>query len=111
MSAKIPSGPPGSAPVDDVAEAAETAGEVVEGRAPSEVIGSDAVTRVAEELAAGRISGDEAVERVLAETLGSSMVAQAPAELRAELAAALRTLIDSDPHLRSLARALGARDD
>ena len=111
MSIKVPSGPPSSPPIEELPEAPDGAAAVAEGDAAGRVAASDALTRIAEEVAAGRISGEEAVEQILAETLESPMVEQAPEELREELAAALRSLIETDPHLRSLARGLGAGDD
>jgi len=108
---KIPTGPKPTAPTDattGVEEGAAGPAEAVDGTdaAPS----ADAVTRIAEDLAAGRIDGDQAVERIIAETMDSEMVKQAPETLRAELAETLRNLIETDPHLRSLARGLGAED-
>ncbi|MBW2276450.1 MAG: hypothetical protein JRF63_03095 [Deltaproteobacteria bacterium] len=106
---KIPSGPKSGAPVDATTGIEEGAAR------PAESIGgtdaatsSDAVTRIAEDLAAGRIDGDQAVERIIDETMDSEMVEQAPESLRTELAETLKNLIETDPHLRSLARGLGA---
>jgi hypothetical protein len=109
---KIPSGPKPGAPVD------ATTGIESGGSAPTESIdgaegtaSADAVTRIAEDLAAGRIDGDQAVERIIAETMDSEMVERAPATLRTELAETLKNLIETDPHLRSLARGLGASSE
>lgn len=109
---KIPSGPKPGAPIDPatgadegVSGATEAAGDVA---APSS---ADPVTRIAEDLAAGRIDGDRAVERIIAETMDAEMIARAPETLRAEIAESLRNLIETDPHLRSLARGLGASSD
>jgi hypothetical protein len=66
------------------------------------------VTRIAEEVAAGRISRDEAVARIVDEALGSELVRAAPPELRAEIAAALDALVATDPYLQSLVRGLAA---
>jgi len=113
MSIKIPTGPPGGQPIDPVAEGGEPASAVAEPDVATgaESVEADAVARIAADVAAGRISGEEAVEQIIAETLGAPMVEQAPAELKAELTAALRNLIETDPHLRSLARGLGLEGD
>jgi hypothetical protein len=106
---KIPSGPKPGVPVDAASGIEEETGDAAQAASGTETaMSSDAVTRVAEELAAGRITGDQAVERIIAETMGSEMVQQAPEHVREELAAALQNLIEADPHLRSLARGLGA---
>lgn len=84
-----------AAALDATARAAETAA-------------ADAVSRIAAEVAAGRISRDEAVSRIVDEALASELVRAAPAELRAEIAAALTALVETDPYLQSLARGLGA---
>jgi len=109
---KIPSGSKPGAPVDATAgveDSATGAADAVE--AGDAASSADAVTRIAEDLAAGRIDGDQAVERIISETMGSEMIKQAPDTLRAELAETLKNLIASDPHLRSLARGLGAAID
>jgi hypothetical protein len=108
MGVRIPSGPPGAGPADAAGEAAGSLKETGETGA-AEAAASDPVTRVAEDLAAGRIEGDEAVARILSETMDTRMIAEAPPELREEIATALRETIASDPHLRSLARSLGAQ--
>ena len=109
---KIPSGPKPGAPVDATADIEPgAAGPVESVTSPDGATATDAVTRIAEDLAAGRIDGDQAVERIIAETMDSEMVKQAPDTLRAELAETLKNLIETDPHLRSLARGLGAAGD
>jgi hypothetical protein len=91
------------------------AGAVIEGagalEAPAraaEANAAGAVARIAEDVAAGRISRDEAVERILDEALGSDIVQAAPAEVRAEIAAALESLVATDPYLQSLVRGLSS---
>jgi hypothetical protein len=106
---KIPSGPKPGSPVETTTGVDEGAAQATE--SIGSVDGStstDAVTRIAEDLAAGRIDGDQAVDRIIAETMDAEMVEQAPATLRSELAETLKNLIETDPHLRSLARGLGA---
>lgn len=106
---KIPEGPKPGAPVDATTGVEDGASPPTEAVAGSDAATStDPVTRIAEDLAAGRIDGDQAVERIIAETMDAKMVERAPETLRAELAETLRQLIETDPHLRSLARGLGA---
>jgi hypothetical protein len=109
MDIRIPSGPPSTPdiPAADGA-AAETAAAGASGGIGA--AGADAVQRVAEDLAAGRISRDEAVDRLLADALGGEMVQAAPAEVRAEIAEALRALVETDPHLASLVAGLSRGD-
>jgi hypothetical protein len=111
---KIPAGPPGGPPIEattGVEEGATSATDSVTAAETAPTTASDEVTRIAEDLAAGRITGDQAVERIIAETMGTEMVQTAPQHLRDELAATLENLIKTDPHLRSLARGLGASSD
>lgn len=109
---KIPSGPKPGAPVDATTGVDEGVSGVTEPAGGAEAPSStDPVTRIAEELAAGRIDGDQAVERIIAETMDAEMIKQAPETLRAELAESLKNLIETDPHLRSLARGLGASNE
>ena len=106
---KIPSGPKPGAAVDaptGVEDAVTQPAEQVEGTAGTAA--ADPMTRIAEDLAAGRIDGDQAVERIISETMDAEMVKRAPDSLRAEIAQSLQALIETDPHLRSLARGLGA---
>ncbi len=63
---------------------------------------TDPVSAVAADLAAGNITASQAVDRLIAHTMNSEMVAQAPASLRAEVEEALRAAIETDPYLRSL---------
>jgi hypothetical protein len=102
-----PLGPPETAAVEsaagsaiDKAQAADSPSRAAESAAV------DAVTRIAEEVANGRISRDEAVARIVDEALGSDLVRAAPAETRAEIAAAIEALVATDPYLQSLVRGL-----
>jgi len=69
---------------------------------------SDPMTRIVGEIAEGRISRDEAVERIIAESLDSEFIRAAPDELRTEIREALDALVATDPHLQSLVRNLGS---
>jgi hypothetical protein len=109
---KIPSGPKPGAAVDATTGVEDGASQTTEATPGTEAAAAvDPVTRIAEDLAAGRIDGDQAVERIIAETMDAEMVKQAPETLRAELAETLARLIETDPHLRSLASGLGASGD
>jgi hypothetical protein len=66
----------------------------------------DPIAQVASDVAAGKISRKEAVDRILADVLGSKLVAGVPASARADLENTLRMLIDEDPHLKSLCAAI-----
>jgi len=110
MDIKIPSGPPAGQPVEaveDPSKTAEAAGETSETQETAPV-SADAVSKIAEQVAAGELSGDEAVELLLAEVLDSKMVQDAPASVKAELAEALRALVETDPYLGSLTSVLGS---
>ncbi len=89
--------------VKDAASAADSAAEIQETPVPS----SDAVERIAAELASGEIGRKEAVERLIGEVLGSHMVSAAPKAVREELAEVLDALIQTNPYLRSLSAAIG----
>ncbi len=107
MDIKIPSGPPEGQAIDAVKDAAEATQESVETQAASEVVPQDPVSRIAEQVARGEIGRDEAVDRILGEVLQADIVKAAPAEAREELSEVLRVLLETDPHLKSLAAALG----
>lgn len=103
-----PTGPSGTPAVEGVPVGGAAApGEVdaAAGAVPSAP--PDAVTRIAEDLAGGRITRDQAVERIIAEALDSELIRTAPGELRADVAHALEALLATDPYLQSLVRGLG----
>ena len=103
-----PAGPAGTFAAEGVRDGLVDRAELVGGAAPaSGAAASDAVTRIAEDVAAGRVSRDEAIDRIIAEALDSEIVRAAPSELRAEISAALEALVATDPHLQSLVRGLG----
>ena len=103
-----PAGPPGTRAADGVQDGLIGHAEAAGGATPAPgAAGSDAVTRIAEDVAGGRISRDEAVDRIIAEALDSDLVRAAPSGLRAEITAALEALVATDPHLQSLVRGLG----
>lgn len=109
MDIKIPSGPPGGQPVDPVSDLSQPAEAASETAAAQEVKAAppDAVSKIAEQVAAGELTRDEAVDLLLAEVMDGKMVKEAPASVRAELAEALRSLIETDPYLTSLTAAFG----
>ena len=69
--------------------------------------GSDSVESIAADVAAGRVGREEAVQRILADVLGSKLVDGAPDELKRELESVLNALMEDDPHLQSLIAAIG----
>ena len=74
-------------------------------------IPADAVTRIAEELSSQEIDGSEALERLLAEVVNSPMMEGASPEMMTDLEESLRSLIETDPYLRSLALDMGIKLD
>ncbi len=109
MTVKFPTGPNA---VEGLQDAVRNEGEsdAITSTAPVEKE-TDRVTEVALDVASGRITGDEAVERLLEHTMDSGIAAQAPRELRDEMLQVIRTMIETDPYLRSLAGGLGATVD
>jgi nucleoid-associated protein YgaU len=104
-----PLGPPETAAVESAAGAEVDKAQAVDAPArTAESAAVDAVTRIAEDVAKGRISREEAVERIIDETLGSDLVQAAPADMRAEIAAALESLVATDPYLQSLVRGIAS---
>jgi hypothetical protein len=104
-----PLGPPETAAVESAAATgAEQLAAVDSPSRAAEAAATDAVTRIAEEVAQGRISREEAVQRIIGEALDSEVVRAAPAELRAEISAALEALVATDPTLQALVRGLGS---
>jgi hypothetical protein len=59
---------------------------------------------VIDELRAGRITPEQAIDRLVEDTVGRRVGAAAPEAARQRLRAALTELIATDPHLRDLAR-------
>jgi predicted nucleic acid-binding Zn-ribbon protein len=112
MSIKIPSGPPESKALDavkDAAEAMEGTGEATEAKEAGPVA-QDAISRIAEQVASGKITRTEAVERLIAEVVDSDMIKSAPEDLSKEIGEALNSLLETDPYLKSLSAALGPLD-
>jgi hypothetical protein len=72
---------------------------------------TDPITRVAEDLATGRLDGDQAVDRILEEVMTEEFLLAAPAEVVAEVREVLEAMIETDPHLVDLSRFLGAKGD
>jgi hypothetical protein len=113
MGIEIPGSGPGTDIASGIGSAAEPAGVADSAAvdAATAAAHGDAVARVAEDLAAGRIDGNQAVELLMDEVLQDPLVQAAPDSLRAELAEALAALLETDPHLQSLARSLGAESE
>jgi hypothetical protein len=62
------------------------------------------VDAIVQELMDGHISSSEAVDRLIAHTLNSGMVKDAPESLRLEVEQMLRAAVETDPDLKSLAK-------
>ena len=109
---KIPGGPKETPNVDlvgDLRDAVDTASKTT-GIEASTARDVDSVEQIAADVAAGSISREEAVDRLLANVLDSAMVQSAPEALREGLKEVLETLLESDPHLGSLIAAIGPRE-
>jgi hypothetical protein len=112
---KIPSLPPQTPAADTV----ETVRDSVESASSSaaaqtteavSAAAADPTAQIAADAAAGKISRQEAVDRILADVLDSPMVDAVPDAVRADLENALRTLIAEDPHLISLCAAISPNE-
>ncbi len=67
---------------------------------------ADPVPGVAADLRAGRITPEQAVDRLVEATLSRRVGAQAPEAVRARLRASLVELLATDPHLADLVQRL-----
>jgi len=109
MEIKIPGRPAGSSEIEAVKEGAEA----IEGRENVGDVGEiappqqDTVTRIASQLADGTLTKAEAVEQLLAHTMGSGAVQSVPEHIRSEIEDVLHAMLETDPHLKSLVAALG----
>ena len=105
---KIPSKPLESGTIDAARDAQEAMSPMSEtGRtAPVSHAGGDSIDKIAADVAAGKIGQSEAVDRILADVMGTPMVAAAPESMRRELEKMLKNLLEDDPHLRSLQAAI-----
>ena len=75
---------------------------------PGAAGGRDPIADIAAELKAGRITPEEAIERVLDEAVGAVAAAGVPEAMRARLRAQLAELVGDDPFLAGKARRIGA---
>lgn len=109
MDIKITNGtsPAGVADAVEKSEGAEAGAEVT----ASEESTMDPVTGIAEDLAAGKIDRDGAIDRLIEHAMKTKSVSSAPHQLREEIASVLDNLIRTDPQLRSLARGMGLGED
>lgn len=87
-------------------QAAEKTGQTIESDVVETGQPVDPVMQIAQDVAAGQISSDQAVEKLIAHTMGEEMIASAPSELREELESILQTMMETDPYLKSLAGGL-----
>ena len=110
---KIPSGPREVSPT----QASETLEQTVESSAETAAVGAvDAAAtapldRIAQQVAAGEIDHNEAVEQIIREVIGERLVATAPGEVAAEVEEVLRALLATDPQLKALLGALGTANE
>ena len=112
MDIKIPSGPKEGGAVDavkDASDAAEAAESAAESTEVSNIASAstDSISQVAEQVARGELGANEAVEQILNDILDSDMVGSAPKELKQELGEVLRSMLETDPYLKSLAASIG----
>jgi hypothetical protein len=111
MDIKIPSGPSQSQPLDAVNDSAQpiegTRG--TEQTAETTSVSTDPIAQIAEQVAAGAMERDQAIEAILNQVMDSKMVESAPKGAREELEEVLRALLDTDPHLQSLSAVLGPK--
>lgn len=111
MDIKIPSGPVQGGPADAVDRLSEEVGAAGEAAASVQEVStstsSDAVSRIAEQVTAGNLSREEAVERIVSEVMESQIVKGAPQAVRAEILEMLEAFIATDPHLKSLISTIG----
>ncbi|MGD9128803.1 MAG: hypothetical protein PVH19_15610 [Planctomycetia bacterium] len=105
---KIPSNPLESGAIDAVNDAAESVSNTTETQGTASIAGdgADSIDKIAADVAAGRIGQNEAVDRILADVMGTPMIAAAPESMRRELREMLENLLEDDPHLRSLRAAI-----
>src|SRR5262249_6541490 len=105
-------GPKGPGDVGDVseAEASVEAGTPLEVRAARAAaaggVDTGGIDRIAADLDAGRITGREALDRLIDEAVPGEM--ELDEAERAELREAMAELIANDPHLAALAARIGA---
>jgi hypothetical protein len=92
---KGPSGPTGPGDIDDVADAQDVSG--VDAAQASKAAGQ--LEAMAAEIAAGKLTANEAIDRLVSEIAGSDQLG--PAE-RTELKEMLVDLVTNDPYLQSL---------
>ncbi len=93
---KGPKGPDGPSDVDDVADVTDVAGAKAEG---AQGVGQADIDAIASDVAAGKLSPREAVDRLVDQISGTDVLD--PAD-RAELREIMSDLVANDPHLQSL---------
>ena len=90
---KGPNAPDGPDAADDVAEVAQPKAEAAQG------VGQADIDAIASDIAAGKLTPREAVDRLVDQIAGSDVLD--PAD-RAELREIMSDLVANDPHLQSL---------
>ncbi len=72
----------------------------------SSLSADNSIDAVINDLMDGEISSSQAVDRLIEHTLNSGIVKDAPPALRTEVENMLKTMIATDPHLKSLVSGL-----
>ncbi len=113
MDIKIPTGQKENQAIEAVEDAKDAIEETTSADPAKAVspVALDAVSKIAEQVALGEIGRQQAIDQLLADVLGSKMIKAAPSEVSQELSEILKTLLDTDPHLKSLASILGPKTD
>ena len=110
MSIKIPTGSGktgGVETVKDVADAIESQEGVAAGEEIPH-IDQDAIARIAEQVARGQITRNEAVEGIMATVMDNPAIQLVPNTIKDEIREVLQAMLETDPHLKSLVAALGS---
>ncbi|MBN2804434.1 MAG: hypothetical protein JXR91_15170, partial [Deltaproteobacteria bacterium] len=64
------------------------------------------VDEVVKELLSGKINSEEAIDKLIAHTMDSSIVKNSPPALRIEIEEMLKTAIETDPQLKFIAKTI-----
>jgi hypothetical protein len=64
------------------------------------------VDEVVKELMSGKITSEQAIDKLIAHTMDSSIVKNSPPALRIEIEEMLKTAIETDPQLKFLAKTI-----
>ncbi len=73
----------------------------------AEIESASGIAKIVNDITVGKIDRQEAVNRIIADSLNSRLVDSIPPNIRANLEETLRGLIEEDPYLQSLCAAIG----